>query len=165
MSLFSINVKSRIRPKVWLQNEVLYAETAILVQILSLFSYCRHVKVYRQGRFIKIETRWLWFLTTQKYIPFSRISRIETEFYTAPVMKDISWTDRYEEFSIFLRLQNPYEYYWLISFGGEGVVLTSWSGLLLKNDNFVGMRGDQEITFQHYYRLLKKFVEPNWVLK
>ena len=58
-------------------------------------------------------------------------------------MKDINWIDRYEEFSIFLRLQNPYEYYWLISFGGEGVVLTSWSGLLLENDNLVGMRGDQ----------------------
>ena len=73
----------------------------------------------------------------------------------------MGWTDRYEEFSI-LRLQDPYEYYWLISFGGEGVVLTGWSGVLLGNDSLIDEQGDQEITFQNYYTLLKKFVEPHW---
>ena len=146
-------------------------KTAILVQILSLFSYCRRVKVYRKGRFIKIETRWLWFLTAQKFITFSRIRRIETEFSTTPLnIGNISWADRYDEFSIFLRLQDPYEYCWLISFGGESVVLTHWQGVLfdflevlLGNYPLIDKQGDQEITFQNYYTLLKQFVEPHWM--
>lgn len=163
MSLYTKTGQSWVRPRVWLKDDILYANTAILVQILGLFSYCRRVKVYRKGRFIKIETRWLWFLTAQKLIPFSRIRRIETEFDTTPIaVGSMGWTDRYEEFSIFLRLQDPYEYYWLISFGGEGVVLTGWSGVLLGNDSLIDEQGDQEITFQNYYTLLKKFVEPHW---
>ncbi|NJO16695.1 MAG: hypothetical protein HC877_13400 [Thioploca sp.] len=170
MSFYTKKGKSWVRPTVWLKDGILYAETAILVQILSLFSYCRRVKVYRKGRFIKIETRWLWFLTAQKFITFSRIRRIETEFSTTPLnIGNISWTDRYDEFSIFLRLQDPYEYCWLISFGGESVVLTHWQGVLLDfldvllgNYPLIDKQGDQEITFQNYYTLLKQFVEPHW---
>lgn len=43
--------------------------------------------------------------------------------------------------------------------------LTVWSGVLLGNDSFIDEQGDQEVTFQRYYTLLKKFIEPNLGIK
>lgn len=150
MSLQTRIERSLFRPRVWFKNNILYAETAPLIQLCCLFSYRRLVKVYQKGRFIKIESKWLWFFTSQRFIHFSRIRRIETEF--SATRTAIERPEYYEEFSIFLCLQDPYEYCWLISFGGER---RTFFADLFEN------QGDQEITFQDYYMRLKEMTAKN----
>ena len=147
MSLAKIE-RSWFRPRIWLKNDILHAETSLFVQICCLLSHYRVVKVYQKARFIKIESKWLWFFTSQRYISFSRICRVETDYH---IMRTAIKEKRYyEEFSIFLCLKEPFEYLWLISFGGEKSISFA---------NLFESQGDQEITFQEYYLLLKKMIE------
>ncbi len=101
-------------PKVWLEDKTLNSRTSLIHQIICLFSYLRTVEVDGKLRRIDISTRWLWWIKSEKTIPFDRIDTIDTK-YDESTLKD----SRYETYQIVLSLKNPREKYRLISFTGS----------------------------------------------
>ena len=158
MSLYVITTKSWITPKIWIEDRVLYAQTATLIRFLWLFSYNRHIEVNRRKRSIIVQTQWLWFFTTRKVIPFSRLDRIETKFSSLPTgFGLLGRTDQYEKYTIILRLENSIGWYPLIDFRGHGYVATGWQGVVFGGDSMIDFSRDQESAFQAYYDLLREF--------
>ncbi len=128
----TVTTKSLINPHIWIKKDVLYARTAFLKQLFSLFFFCREVEVDRRQREIRVTTRWLWFLTTKKTIPFSRFtarSPIETTFTADLALfadrRRLEYEYRRREYepggkySIILHLEDPYEKYGLITFKAQ----------------------------------------------
>lgn len=64
-------------PRVWHDENNLYARTSRWYQFLNLFSYCRTVQISKENQQIIIHVRKLWFMKNSTVIPFSKIEFIE----------------------------------------------------------------------------------------
>ncbi len=160
MSIYTITSRFHaLKPKVWLEESRLMARSSLLVQLLSIFSYCKVVCVDRLYRTVTIHTRFFWLVSRTRVIPFNRIKRIDYSFSSIPTSWSI-WVgteDDIEWFSVSLELAETLETVRLFSFLGEGAVETGWTGVLLSDDSIIDFMGDQEVTSRNYIDLLKVF--------
>ena len=69
----------QISPKVWTDENHVYARTSLFYRILNLFFYSRTVVVDRIQKRIEIEIRMCWFFTSKKDIAFNEIEYIDIE--------------------------------------------------------------------------------------
>lgn len=149
-----------VKPKVVVEGEILVSRTSMLLQFLSLFSYRKIVKVYRDKQSVVIEIKRFWVTRHgMKIIPFDRINKILYE-YDDMITSWSPWygaTDQVECFTISLDLTRPAEKVRLFSFFGEGAVSTGMGGVILGDDDMFDYQGDQEATSRVYVKLLKVF--------
>lgn len=66
-------------PKVWADNNHLYARTSMFYRVLNLFFYSRTVVVDRIKKYIEIKIKTFWFFTSKKYIPLDDIEYIDIQ--------------------------------------------------------------------------------------
>jgi hypothetical protein len=64
-------------PRVWQDDNTLYAQTSRWYQFLNLYSYCRQVCVSKKDRQIVIRVRKFWFIQKATIIPVDKIEFIE----------------------------------------------------------------------------------------
>jgi hypothetical protein len=69
----------QISPKVWSDQNHLYAKTSKFFRFLNLFSYSRTVIVDRIKKHIEIKIKYFWFITSKKQIAFNDIKTIDIE--------------------------------------------------------------------------------------
>ncbi|MBN1907473.1 MAG: zinc ribbon domain-containing protein [Deltaproteobacteria bacterium] len=67
----------QISPKVWSDDNHLYARTAKVYRLLCLFFYSRTVIIDRIKKHIEVKTKAYWFVTSKRYIPFNDIKYID----------------------------------------------------------------------------------------
>ncbi len=168
----TITTKSLLNPDIRIKKDVLYARTAFLSQLFSLFFFCREVEVDRRQREIRVTSRWLWLLTTEKTIPFARLTTynpIETKFTPDLALYADRHRLQYEyrrreyepggKYSIILHLEDPYEKYALITLKAPApcnpfqlmFFLFEFAAALIFGTN------PGEEVFQEYLELLQEF--------
>ncbi|MGE0386573.1 MAG: hypothetical protein AB7Q97_17735 [Gammaproteobacteria bacterium] len=100
-----------ITPRVTLRRGRLVARTNLLLQFLSLFSYCKTVEASRAMRRVVVSRRVLWVLAWRRSYAFSRIRGIRYEFGSLPTAWSmfVGTTDEWEWFSVWLTLDKPHE--------------------------------------------------------
>lgn len=134
---------SAVNPRVWHDGEVLCARTALLLQILSLFFWCKSVQVNPRSRTVSIQWRYLWFLRHHKAIHFNQISHLDYRY--SSLATGINWmgdtTDALESYTVALVLEDRSEVT-LMKFRGEGARTTGLGGVLL-GDSLIDVQGDQ----------------------
>jgi hypothetical protein len=64
-------------PRVWHDENNLYARTSRWYQFLNLFSYCRTVQISKEYQQVIIRVRKLWFMINSTDIPFNKIEFVE----------------------------------------------------------------------------------------
>jgi len=149
-------------PCVQIDKDRLQSRTSLLVQLLTLFSYCHRVSIDRREHLVDISTRYLWVLRRRQIIHFKQISHLRYQ-YSA---QGTSWGmtgegygqhDKWETFTISLVLARPPGEQILFRFSGAGSVETGWVGVLA-GDSLIDYEGDQEdaslAVVQHLSRLL-----------
>ncbi len=134
----------------------LIATSAMLVQLLTLFSYARAVTVDRQRRVISVETRFLWFARTTKTLRFDEVSHLSYEYSSLPTSFGFTGvTDRVEDFRVGL-VRHDGETTHLFTFAGEGQGATGLVGVLLDGDSLIDWAGTQEQSSLSYVEMLMK---------
>ena len=110
-----------VKPKVSVQDHIIYARTSLIVQFVTLFSHSKHVRIDRSTRTIQVSTRWLWVISGLKIIPFDRVSHIlydirsfgtSWSFWTD---EGLGRTDEIERYKVGLALKNPPKNLWLFA--------------------------------------------------
>jgi hypothetical protein len=145
MSLITVTSPlSAINPKVWWEGPALCARTAMLLQILSLFSWCKTVSVNPRAKTVSIQWRYLWLLRHRRAIHFNDISHLDYQY--SSLMTGWNWmgqeTDAVESYTVALVLESREEVT-LMRFRGEGARHTGWGGVLL-GDSIIDVEGDQQ---------------------
>lgn len=161
MSLYTVTSSLLgIKPKVWVEGEQLHARTALPLQAFSLFSYARHMCVDRRIRLLKIQTRWLWGIRSQRIIHFRQVSHIDLDYGSFATARNWRFdrTDEVEKFTVSVVLKNTNEKLTLCSFMGDASIHTGWGGVLFGGDTVVDWQGDQEDAFQRFVSLLPEFL-------
>ena len=69
----------QISPKIWADENHLYAKTSLFYRFLNLFFYSRTVIADRIKKHIEIKVKTFWFFTSKKYIAFKDIKYIDIE--------------------------------------------------------------------------------------
>ncbi len=64
-------------PRVWYNENDLYARTSRWYQFLNLCSYCRTVQVLKEKQQVIIRVRKFWFIINSTTIPFNEIEFVE----------------------------------------------------------------------------------------
>ncbi len=65
-----------VAPKIEVSADQVRGTTPWIVQLAILFTYSRSVLIDRRREVVVVTTRWFWFWTTRRTIPFRRVSRI-----------------------------------------------------------------------------------------
>jgi len=149
-----------IKPKVWTDRSVLYAQTSGFVQLLSLFSYKKLVKIDPRRKMVTITKRHLWCIPSTKAIHFKRIKSIGYGYKAMPRAWSF-WsgtTDGIDIYTVALVLAQPSENIILFKFTGEGAAMTGWSGVMLGDDDIVDYSGDQEKKSLNYVEMLQEAI-------
>lgn len=134
-------------PKVTYSSKVITARSSLPMQLVTLFSSKRGIKVCNSEKLITISTRRWWFKTTVEKIPFAKVRYIDVSQITvggSPGLTQggFNWRDQQENFIPYVMSVDGTKID-LIGFLGEGSVLTGWGGVLL-GDEMVDFRGKQE---------------------
>ena len=80
MSIYSFQFSFlQTSPKVWSDNNHLYARTSTFYRVLNLFFYSRTVVVDRIKKYIEIKIKTFWFFTSKKYISLDDIEYIDIQ--------------------------------------------------------------------------------------
>ena len=132
MSIYSFQLSFlQTSPKVWENENQLFARTSLLYRVLNLFFYSRTVVVDRIKKHIEIKIKTFWFFTSRKYIPLDDIKCIDIEkrkkggFGFTPE-QDI--VDKLYVQVIRKKNQSPVK---LFRFVGDGGEYDRWGGSLL----------------------------------
>lgn len=146
-----------LSPRVWIDDDVLYARTSLLVQCLCLFAIWRRVRVDQRQAAVEIVGRRLWLWPYQRRVPFDQILRIRYDYSGIPT--GFSWfhgrTDEIDIFKVGLETTDRRDIH-LFRFIGEGAVETGWSGTLFGGDSAFDLRGSQEDESRRFVDLLKQ---------
>ena len=148
-----------VKPRVWVADGVLHARTNLLVQMLSLGSFAKHVAVDPNAHRVRIDTRRLWVLRSQRDIAFDDISHIDYSFSAIGTEWGGAFTrfqrqDQVERYKISLVLSDDDEtHVHLFNFTGEGAVETGGWGVLM-GDDWLDAAGDQDAASRDYIDLL-----------
>jgi hypothetical protein len=65
-----------VTPRIEVDGDRVFGNTAWMAQLLVLFVYCRSVLIDRRRQQIRVTTRWLWLWKSERVIPFARVNRI-----------------------------------------------------------------------------------------
>lgn len=134
----------------------LVARSALLVRVLTLFSYERTVTIDHQRKVAHLETRFLWFLTSKKAIRFDQISHLSYAYSSLPTSFGFTGvTDRVEDFRVGFVMHDGTEQH-LFTFAGEGQGATGLVGVLLDGDSLIDWAGTQEESSLSFVELLMK---------
>ncbi len=132
-----------ISPKVWNEGRTLYARTALLWMLLTLFAWRKEVRVNAVSKTILIQWRILWLFKKERAIHFKDISHLDYSFGSMSTAWD--WFgnshDQIESYRVGLVLNNRDEIH-LFSFMGEGAINTGLIGVLA-GDSLYDIQGDQ----------------------
>lgn len=134
----------------------LVARSALLVRLLTLFSYVRTVTVDHKRRVAHLETRFFWVLTSKRAIRFDEISHLSYAYSSLPT--SFGWmgvNDRVEDFRVGFVMHDGSEQH-LFTFAGEGQGATGLAGVLLGGDSLIDWAGTQEQSSLSYVELLMK---------
>ena len=134
------------------------ARTAMVPQLLSLFSYRKLMCADRADRTLTIWTRFLWFIRRKKIIPFDLIKRIDYAYTSLPTKWSLFFgtTDEMDWFKVSLELHGDKQVS-LFSFFGEGSVETGLGGVIFGGDQVFDFAGDQEGVSGDFVDLLKAY--------
>lgn len=99
-----------LAPTVWEHAGQLHARTSLMLRLLTLGSFSRHVTIDRKSRWITITRRRLWWMTQRRLIPFRHVHRIDYEFrrtVTSVSLRggDVDSGDELESFQVSLVLR------------------------------------------------------------
>jgi hypothetical protein len=135
----------------------LVARSALLVQLLTLFSFARTVTVDRKRRVVELETRFLWLARTRRAIRFDEISHLSYGYGSlATSFGFLGVHDRMERFSVGLVLHDDTTVH-VFDFSGEGHGdPTGVLGVLLDGDSLLDFAGTQEAQSLSFVELLMK---------
>lgn len=134
----------------------LVARSALLVQLLTLFSYARTVTIDHRRKVAHVETRFLWFLTSKRAIRFDQISHLSYAYSSLPTSFGFTGVkDRVEDFRVGFVMKDGSEHH-LFTFSGEGQGATGIVGVLLEGDSLIDWAGTQEESSLSYVELLMK---------
>jgi len=152
-----------IKPRVWVEGELLKARTSFLGRLFCLFAASRYLIVDRRRRKIGFERRTFWFLVNRCAIPFERVHYIDLDFSSCGTswgsgFGGVERTDQVERFNVSLVLRDPEEEVRLFSFVGEGSCETGLAGVLLRGDSFIDHAGDQAEAAHEFLDLLKEWL-------
>jgi hypothetical protein len=154
-------------PKVWVEDNRLFARTSLMYQILNIFSYSRKVVVDKKRKVIDIIIKTFWICKSYERIPFNDLMYIDisrrevgTEFGITPDGYDAR--DIIETFYVQVKTQsNPIPIN-LFRFTGDGGKYTGWFGVLL-GDSAIDFEGRQQEKALHYAEQVSEFTSiPLW---
>ena len=160
MSLHTWNVGFlSIKPKIWMEDEVLFGRTSFIVQMLSLFSYCRFLRLSSRERTLELQVRKWWLLQECKILHFEEVDYIDYDFQSIGTSWGISpfyfeRNDQVESYQVSLVLKSK-EKVPLFRFSGEGSRETGWRGVLIGGDSLIDMAGDQDSVSRNFVDILK----------
>lgn len=132
-----------LAPRVRRHGLQLWASTSLLVRVLTLWSYGRHVHVDAEARYVFLLERKLWVLTSTQLVRFRDIAHVSYRFVSVPT----TWhwlgrvEDTFESFSVSLKLHDGRSVL-LARFVGEGAA--GDLGTLVLGDDLWDFEGAQE---------------------
>jgi len=162
MSVYTLKLPFlQISPKVWVEDNRLFATTSLFYQILNTFFYSRTVVVDKSAKVIEIVIKTFWFVKSSLQIPFNDLKYIDISH--REVGEDFGVTsdgfgarDATEIFYVQVKTKsNPIPTN-LFRFIGEGGRYTGWLGVLL-GDSAIDTEGLQREKAQSYAELVSKY--------
>jgi|GEM_PF-2484452 len=134
-------------PKVRYSSKCIFVRTCFPLQLATLFSTIRKITVNAATGTVTISTRTWWIKNTVEIIPFKNIRSVDVSEITVGTSPGytpdgLGWHDQKENFIPCLTTVDGRKID-LISFYGEGAVLTGWWGVLL-GDQIIDFKGRQE---------------------
>lgn len=149
-----------VKPRVTAAGDLLHVHTPLLLQVLSLGSYDKHVCIDRSRKIVTISRRLLWVFFRRREIPYSRIVDICTDHGALPTGWNfwVGATDEIEKYVVYLELQEPREEVTIYSVIGEGAIETRWTGTIFGDDSVVDFHGDQKDAFQAFLDLVREYI-------
>ena len=78
-----------VTPRIEVDGDRVFGNTAWTAQLLVLFAYRRSVLIDRRRQHVRVTTRWFWLWEREQVIPFARVSRI---IYRAQGLPSLSLT-------------------------------------------------------------------------
>jgi hypothetical protein len=80
-----------VSPQIDQSTDQIRGSTPFVAQFLLLFAYCRTVTVDRAKQQVVVTTRWLWFWSVRRSVPFDRVSRIIYRAQELPSLSPIRY--------------------------------------------------------------------------
>ena len=84
-----------IAPKIDLNSDQIQGSTPLAAQFLTLFAYCRTVTVDRAKQQVVVTTRWFWYWSVRRTIPFDRVGRIIYRAQGLPSLSPMRYVTAY----------------------------------------------------------------------
>jgi hypothetical protein len=154
-------------PKVWVENNHLYARTSKLYRIFNTFFYSRTVIVDPSKRVIEIIIKTFWCIKSRESIPFDDLKYIdlslreyESDYGMTP--NGFGARDATEIYYVQVKTKSKSVPVNLFRFIGDGGRYTGWSGVLL-GDDVIDCEGQQHVKALRYAEQVSKFTGiPLW---
>jgi hypothetical protein len=152
-----------LAPTVWEHAGQLHARTSLILRLLTLGSFSRHVTVDRKARWVTITRRRLW-MTKLRLIPFRHVHRIDYEFHRTVTSisvrgGDVHTGDELESFLVSLVLHTrenvPASHAHLEE---EHVPLFMFSGEGRGTAYMIDFEGEQEDLSRRYVERLREYL-------
>lgn len=163
MSIYSLKLPFLQRsPRIWKDEDNLYARTSRWYQFLNLYSYARTVHISKVNRKIFIRVRRFWFFTTSEEIPFEDIDFVDRDHWDVPTSvgftaEGLSATDVTEVWYVRVFTKKSPTPISLFRFIGAGSRMTGWFGVLLGGDSIVDFEGFQDSKSENYAKLVAEY--------
>lgn len=149
-----------ICPRVRKEADCLIATTSWRIRLLFLYSLYRRVEINTKQRRIVIRSRYCWFFTSQRSIPFKEVRNVTYGYQEESISGKIFQAyDGLDSFSTGLRLKND-EQVGLFLFFGEGAftnesILPDW---MYWEEILLDLQGSQERESRIFVELLAKMI-------
>ena len=163
MSIYSYKLPSLQRsPRVWKDENSLYARTSRWYQLLNFCSYSRTVQISKSNRTISIRVRKFWLFTKSTEIPFDKIEFVDRSHwdvtgsvgFTTEGLGALDVTEVWYV-RVFTRITpSPIS---LFRFIGAGTRMTGWFSVLLGGDSIVDFEGFQDSKSETYAKLVAEY--------
>ena len=149
-------------PRVWKDENDLYARTSRWYQFLNLCSYARTVHISKRSRRIIIRIRKFWFFTRSTEVPFDVIDYVDR--YHWDVMGSVGFTaeglgatDVTDVWYVRVFTKKSSTPISLFRFIGAGSRMTGWFGVILGGDTIVDFEGIQDCKSEEYAKLVARY--------
>ncbi len=132
-----------------------------MLQFVSLFSMKRKIQIDITTRKMTISTRKFWLVNATEIIPFEKISHIDISELTVGTEPGLtpdgfSWRDQKENFIPYIMTTDGRKVD-LLSFYGEGSIITGWWGVIL-GDQIIDFKGRQEKRAREFAERIAKMI-------
>jgi len=163
MSIYSYKLPSLQRsPRVWKDENNLYARTSRWYQFLNLCSYARTVHISKTNRRIVTHVRKFWMFTKSTEIPFDDVDFVDRDHwdvtgsvgFTADGLGALDVTEVWYVRIFTKKSPIPIS---LFRFIGAGSRMTGWFGVILGGDSIVDFEGFQDSKSENYAKLVAEY--------